>query len=106
VNGKKIDVDDDYLKSPYINHWLPVKYRKEGAIFDKICPNRLKKLHPENSKLVVTKKEHWKNWEVWLVESKAGDSFYFEVNTGWLVGHHNAQYEKELVDTNAEIPTL
>ena len=104
IDGRKIDLKDALLIAPYINHWLPVRYREQGAIFDEIRSDRLKKLHSESSKLVVTQKQHWKNWDVWLVKSKAGDHFYYEVNTGWLVGHHNSEYKKELIDTNVKIP--
>jgi hypothetical protein len=54
----------------------------------------------------VLRKDRWKKWEVLVIKNPTyNEEQYFELNTGYLVGV-KGRVEVNLVNTNADIPTV
>ena len=72
--------------------WIPVHQMKIGDTFD--------------DGYKVLRKDKWKKWEVLVIKNPTyNEEQYFELNTGYLVGVKGS-VEVNLVNTNADIPTI
>ena len=71
--------------------WLPSSKRRNGAVVIEIIRR-------------VGEKTIWKGCEVWPVTGALGDTHYYDVNTGILVGAESirGRLKLTLVDTNLE----
>ncbi|KPK02137.1 MAG: hypothetical protein AMK71_03350 [Nitrospira bacterium SG8_35_4] len=91
-NGRVYKSNSSKYEGKYSLVWIPVHQMKIGDTFD--------------DGYKVLRKDKWKKWEVLVIKNPIyNEEQYFELNTGYLVGVKGS-VEVNLVNTNADIPTV
>jgi hypothetical protein len=90
--GKVYKSSSSKYEGNFTSIWIPVHQMKIGDTFD--------------DGYKVLRKDRWKKWEVLVIKNPTyNEEQYFELNTGYLVGV-KGRVEVNLVNTNADIPTV